>query len=309
MNLRKKYLILPLTLVLLVGWLLIAPRLSAQNRDTKGDNSRDKAHKNGREGKFFKRQMDELRKQMAQARQSKDEKKVQEVQRKMRQLKRRMEMRKWRRSVKGKGRGLQGILAKPNQPNLRDIAHFSLAQIYLNQNRQEQAILELKKVSQKSPNLDTRSADQYSIGNIHLSKGNPAKAIEYYLKVQGRFRHRARLRSMTLLRKARNPEQVEKAFQKVIGSSQNVDEEAMARLVLANYYRKRKMISRAIDQLRKITIIDYRKFRKNRKGHRKGPHKRGDKTNPPSDQRPSANERRPGRVNRPFKGPRRRAQD
>lgn len=293
---------------------ILSSSAQAQNRDKDREEWRKRRQFKRRDfHKMVKKRLDDLQNQLKIAQKKGDQKKVEEIQEKIELTKRRIARWKWRRDSMGRRgryhrhRG-RSILARPTRPNMRDIAHFSLAQIYIDQNKDEKALAELRKVANASPDKDTQSAAQYSIANLYLARKKYGKALDAYLQVDGRYRRRARIRAMALLRSVKDSRQVEKSFGKIIKTSKSVDEEAMARLVLANYYRKRQKIAEAVLQLEKITQIDYSKFRrkKNRKTpsspKKKGPsRKKPDQANsPPPDETSSRR-----RFGRGRDGPRR----
>lgn len=205
------------------------------------------------------RKIHQLRKALQEARIKRDEKKIQEIQQQLRQL--RGNGRKGPRGNRPhRGNPFwqsQKLLIQPPNLNIRDIAHYGIAQIYLQQRDYDKAIVELRMVNKGSPDLSTRSAAQFSIANIYLLRKDFQKALLAYLRVEGPFRQRSLLIAIQLLRRAKNLEKMAELFDQFLKNCKSPREKAMAHLIMANVYRKHKKFDLAIAQLRAITKMNY----------------------------------------------------
>ena len=85
-------------------------------------------------------------------------------------------------------------LVRVDSMNVIDKARFSIAEIEMKRDRYKEAITELERVANESPDDSAVSAAHLSMGNIYRTcLDEPTSALEHYTKVKGRLADIARI--------------------------------------------------------------------------------------------------------------------
>lgn len=161
----------------------------------------------------------------------------------------------------------RGLIVSPGgRLNQVDIAHFTIAQIYLHENKFDLSIEELKKVTENSPDRTARGAAWFSLGNIFLvKKKDPKNAVVCFVRVEGPLEKQARQRIIGLIKREKGPEEAVKALEEYADKTENKADEASIRLTLALFHQKNQNNEAALEQLKKVASMDYRDLRNDRR--------------------------------------------
>ncbi len=155
--------------------------------------------------------------------------------------------------------------------NIRDEAHFKIARILCETDNYQDAVAELGKVIEKSPDKHAVSAAHFSIANLcrrHI--GNTDKAIEHYAKVEGDLKDDA---ISALIDTFEELDEIDRAVEYLNGLIDKAEEkETKVHLLnrLARLYRGNGDDEQAIATLRRIPeIVSYEEAEKIDKKRRK----------------------------------------
>ena len=156
------------------------------------------------------------------------------------------------RDVKRGGKSPVGLV-RPVGMNVVDEAQYSIAEIEIGRERYKEAIAELQRVVEKSPDENAVSAAGLSIGNVHREYLKDADAsVEQYRQVKGDFADEARRAIVDTYRDAGDLEKAAAELEKLIAEVTDKREKVSLLREAANLYSESGNQDKAIAALRQI---------------------------------------------------------
>jgi tetratricopeptide (TPR) repeat protein len=145
------------------------------------------------------------------------------------------------------------ILSTP-EGNAVDQARFQIAALLVEQKKYEDAIGELLKMTEESPDETAQAAAHLSAGNIFRQCiKDYDKAIEQYREVKGRLTDAATKLIVETYQEAGEPEAAIKELENILSKAQEPGQKVRLLTLIADVYRRSGNTDKAIETLRKVT--------------------------------------------------------
>lgn len=166
------------------------------------------------------------------------------------------------------GLKMEGAVVSPFEMNAVDQARFQIAALLVEQKKYEDAIGELFKTVEESPDENAVSAAHLTAGNIfRIYIKDIDKAVEQYREVKGKFRELAIKAIVDAYTEAGKPEEAIKEIEVLLANTQEPGQKIRLLNMEADVYRRSGKSDKAIEALRKITeTITYDEAEALRKG-------------------------------------------
>jgi tetratricopeptide (TPR) repeat protein len=147
-----------------------------------------------------------------------------------------------------------GPIFSPFEANAVDQARFQIASLLVDQKKYEDAIGELLRTAEESPDQTASGAAHLSIGNIfrHGLKDTD-KAVEQYREVKGRLAELATRLIVDTYQEAGKPEEAIKTLDQLLTATQEPGQKIRLLNMTADVYRRSGKPEKAVETLRKIT--------------------------------------------------------
>ena len=158
----------------------------------------------------------------------------------------------------GRGMGRDGIV-RSSRLNVIDAAYFDVASLLMVKEEYEEAVAELRKVIEGSPDADAISAAHLSAGNILRQKiGNIEEAVKEYKLVSGRYAEWATRQIVQAYEEIGETGKAIDVLKEMLATAGKPEEKVSLLRQMAEVYKKSKNTDMAIETLRKIpTVITY----------------------------------------------------
>ncbi len=152
------------------------------------------------------------------------------------------------------GMRMEGYVLSPFEANTVDQAHFQIASLLVEQKKYEDAIGELLKVADASPDETAAAAAHFSAGNIfrHLLK-DADKAVEQYREVKGRLLEPATRQIIETYQEANRGDEAVKVLDDLLATTKDPRQKARLLNMKADVYRRTGKPDKAVETLRQIT--------------------------------------------------------
>ena len=152
------------------------------------------------------------------------------------------------------GLRMEGPISSPFEANAVDQARFQIASLLVDEKKYEDAIGELLRTAEESPDQTASAAAHFSIGNIFRQclKDND-KAIEQYREVKGRLAELATQYIVDTYQEAGKPEEAIKTLDQLLAATQEPGQKVRLLNMTADVYRRSGKPDKAVETLRKIT--------------------------------------------------------
>jgi len=152
------------------------------------------------------------------------------------------------------GLRMDGQILSPFEGNAVDQARFQIAALLLEQKKYEDAIGELLKTAEESPDPTASAAAHISVGNIFRQcLKETEKAIEQYREVKGRLAELATKSIVDTYQEAGKPEEAVKALEDILAATKEPGQKVRLLNMMADVYRRSGKPDKAVETLRKIT--------------------------------------------------------
>ena len=166
------------------------------------------------------------------------------------------------------GLKMEGPILSPFEANAVDQARFQIAGILVEQKKYEDAIGELLKTAEESPDPICGAAAHISAGNVfRQGLKETDKAVEQYREVKGKLADLATRYMVETYQEANKPEEAVKLLEDILAKTQDPAQKVRLWNMMAEVYRRSGKADKAIEALRKITeSIGYNDAEAMRKG-------------------------------------------
>ena len=152
------------------------------------------------------------------------------------------------------GLKMEGPILSPFEANAVDQARFQIAGLLVEQKKYEDAIGELLKTAEESPDPICGGAAHISAGNVfRQGLKETDKAIEQYREVKGKLADLATRYMVETYQEANKPEEAVKLLEDILAKTQEPGQKVRLWNMMAEVYRRSGQPDRAIEALRKIT--------------------------------------------------------
>ena len=148
----------------------------------------------------------------------------------------------------------EGPIFSPFEANAVDQARFQIASLLVDQKKYEDAIGELLRTAEESPDQTASAAAHLSIGNIFRQCiKDTDKAVEQYREVKGRLAELATKLIVDTYQEAGKPEEAIKTLDQLLAATQEPGQKVRLLNMTADVYRRSGQPDKAVEILRKIT--------------------------------------------------------
>ena len=152
------------------------------------------------------------------------------------------------------GMRMDGPILSPFECNAVDQARFQIAALLVEQKKFEDAVGELLKMTEESPDETAQAAARLSAGNIFRQCiKDYDKAIEQFREVKGKLTDVATKLIVEAYQEAGKPEEAVKVLEDILAKAQDPGQKVRLLNMIADVYRRSGKPDKAVETLRKVT--------------------------------------------------------